>query len=93
MNSSPLLSELIVVREWLHDTAPTPQHPEATTGYWKFTKHNLLQSMRTGTGHRDGLVKEMDPDAVNREDGKSLAADDAVSENLALNHVVRLTRM
>jgi nuclear pore complex protein Nup107 len=77
MNASPLLTELIVVREWLQETAPAPQRPEATTGYWKFTKHGVMQALRTG--HRDGLVKEMDPDAVNRESGKGLATDDAVS--------------
>jgi hypothetical protein len=40
-----------------------------------------MQSLRTGTGHRDGLVKEMDPDAVNRDrdGGRGLAADDMVS--------------
>ncbi|KAJ6620333.1 107-domain-containing protein [Mycena sp. CBHHK59/15] len=76
MNASPLLSELIVVREWLQDTAPSPQHPEATTGYWKFTKHGVIQSLRMGGAPRDGLVKEMDPDAVNRGDGRMLAADD-----------------
>ncbi|KAF8884657.1 nuclear pore protein 84/107 [Infundibulicybe gibba] len=63
MNASPLLTELVVVREWLHDTAPSPQYPEATTGYWKFTKHSVMQSLRMGKTHRDGLVKEMDPDA------------------------------
>lgn len=68
-----------MVREWLHETAPQPQHPEAlaTTGYWKFTKHGIMQALRTGAG-RDGLVREMDPDAVNRETGRSLAADDSV---------------
>jgi hypothetical protein len=79
MNASPLLTELIVVREWLQETAPPPQRPEATTGYWKFTKHNVMQSLRTGMGHKDGLVKQMDPDAVNREGGRGLAADDTVS--------------
>ena len=78
MNSSPLLSELIFIREWLHETAPAPMHPEANTGYWKFTKHSVMQSIRMGNTHRDGLVKEMDPDAPNREEGRSLAADDAV---------------
>jgi nuclear pore complex protein Nup107 len=81
MNASPLLSELVVVREWLHETAPQPQHAEATTGYWKFTKHNVMQALRTGSG-RDGLVREMDPDSVNREEGRTLAADDAVSSSL-----------
>ncbi|KAK7060258.1 Nucleoporin nup84 [Paramarasmius palmivorus] len=77
MNSSPVLTELIVVREWLQETAPTPAHPEATTGYWKFTRHTVMQAMRTGASGRDGLVKELDPDAVNRDDGRGLAADDA----------------
>ncbi|KAJ7118836.1 nuclear pore protein 84/107 [Mycena epipterygia] len=76
MHASPLLSELVVVREWLQDTAPAPQHPEATTGYWKFTKHGVMQSLRMGGAPRGGLVKEMDPDAVNRGDGRMLAPDD-----------------
>lgn len=37
-----------------------------------------MQGLRTGAGARHGLVKEMDPDAVNRGDGRSLAADDSV---------------
>lgn len=78
MYASPLLSELVVVREWLHETAPQPHHSEATTGYWKFTKHGIMQAKRTGST-RDGLIKEMDPDAVNRE-GRTLAADDASYE-------------
>ncbi|KIO00919.1 hypothetical protein M404DRAFT_744982 [Pisolithus tinctorius Marx 270] len=80
MHASPLLSELVVVREWLHETASTVQHPEVTTGYWKFTKYNVMQGLRTGAGAREGLVREMDPDAVNRGDGKTLAADDAAFE-------------
>lgn len=79
MNASPLLTELIVVREWLQEIAPAPQRPEATTGYWKFTKHNVMQALRTGTGQRDGLVKEMDPDVVNRGGGRALSTDDTVS--------------
>ncbi|KAJ7695654.1 hypothetical protein B0H17DRAFT_1131279 [Mycena rosella] len=65
MHASPLLSELIIVREWLQDTAPPPPHPEATMGYWKFTKH----------GAAGGLVKEMDLDSVNCTDGQMLTAD------------------
>ncbi|KAF5320046.1 hypothetical protein D9611_010388 [Ephemerocybe angulata] len=80
LNSSRLLEELVVVREWLQDTAPTPPIPEATTGYWKFTKHNVLQGMRSGNTYRDGLVKELDPDAPNREEGRALASDDASYE-------------
>lgn len=82
MHSSPLLSELVVVREWLHDSAPSPAglDPGATNGYWRFTRNAVLQGKRTGkTGA--GLVEELDPDAVNRDevDEKGLAPDDAVS--------------
>ncbi|KAJ3988288.1 nuclear pore protein 84/107 [Lentinula detonsa] len=80
LNASPVLTELIVVREWLQETAPSPMQPEATTGYWKFTKHSIMQALRTGSGARTGLVKELDPDAVNRGDGCSLAADDSSYE-------------
>ncbi|KXN92482.1 hypothetical protein AN958_07429 [Leucoagaricus sp. SymC.cos] len=83
METSPLFSELVVVREWLQDTAPLPSPPEANTGYWKFTKHSVMQSLRTGN-NRDGLVREMDPDAVNREEGKTLASDDASYERSLL---------
>ncbi|KAG7444855.1 nuclear pore protein 84/107 [Guyanagaster necrorhizus] len=96
MNASPLLSELIVIREWLQETAPAPQHPEATTGYWTFTKHNVVQAARTAAGARGGLVKELDPDALNRGDGRALASDDANFEkNLtqALYSFVRAGRL
>ena len=80
MHSSRILFELVIVREWLHDTAPPPPNPEAATGYWKFTKYQLMQALRTGNRlQSDGLVREMDPDAANREEGRGLAADDAVS--------------
>jgi nuclear pore complex protein Nup107 len=83
MNASPVLTELVVVREWLQETAPQPSNPEAVTGYWRFTKHSIMQVLRTegvsAAGGRDGLVRHMDPDAPLREERKSLAADDAVS--------------
>ncbi|KAI5120989.1 hypothetical protein M0805_000450 [Coniferiporia weirii] len=79
MCHSPLLKELVIVREWLHDSAPAPHPPEATTGYWKFTRLRLQQAQRTGDRKEiDTLVSELDPDAGNREDnGKVLSADDA----------------
>ena len=89
MNASPLLSELVVVREWLQETAPPPQHPEATTGYWKFTKHNILQTRRSGKSV-PGLVETMDPDSVVREKGKALALDDAVSPDSSLKAEVSI---
>ncbi|EPQ52913.1 hypothetical protein GLOTRDRAFT_78934 [Gloeophyllum trabeum ATCC 11539] len=77
MQASALLSELVVVREWLHDTAPPPPPGEATAGYWRFTRHRLAQAMRTGSQRdQEGLVRFLDPDAGNREEGRSLAGDD-----------------
>jgi nuclear pore complex protein Nup107 len=79
MHSSRLFYELVIVREWLHDTAPPPPVPDAATGYWKFTKYQLMQALRTGNRMQsDGLVREMDPDAPNRDNTRGLAADDAV---------------
>jgi nuclear pore complex protein Nup107 len=76
MSASPLLTELVVVREWLQESSPLPQKPEATTGYWKFTKHGVMQSLRLGRS--TALVGELDPDAPSREEAKMLAAEDAV---------------
>ena len=82
MAASRTLSELVVVREWLHDTAPPPPRPDASTGYWRFTKHRVTQGRWTGNTGRaaENVVREMDPDAVVREAeiGRSLAGDDAV---------------
>ncbi|KAI0653097.1 nuclear pore protein 84/107 [Cubamyces menziesii] len=87
MHSSPLLSELVVVREWLHDSAPSPASidPGATNGYWRFTRNALLQGKRTGRMGA-GLVTELDPDAVNRDgvEEKGLAPDDAAYEKAVL---------
>lgn len=88
MAASRTLSELVVVREWLHDTAPPPPRPDASTGYWRFTKHRVTQGLWTGNTGRaaDSVVREMDPDSVVREAeaGRSLAADDAVRYDLPL---------
>ncbi|OBZ72749.1 hypothetical protein A0H81_06689 [Grifola frondosa] len=87
MHSSPLLSALVVVQEWLHDSAPLPSaYPlGATTGYWRFTRNAVLQGKRTGRPGA-GLVSEMDPDAINRDtsEGKGLAPDDASYDRILL---------
>ncbi|KAG2116585.1 uncharacterized protein F5147DRAFT_649059 [Suillus discolor] len=71
MNSAVLLTELVVVREWFHETAPRVQHPEAITGYWKFMKHILCRLYaQTQESIREGLVKELNPDAMNRKSEK-----------------------
>jgi hypothetical protein len=84
MAASRMLSELVVVREWLHDTAPPPPRPDVSMGYWRFTKHRVTQGRWTGNTGRaaENVVREMDPDAVVREAeiGRSLAGDDAVRD-------------
>jgi nuclear pore complex protein Nup107 len=92
MAASRTLSELVIVREWLHDTAPPPPRPDASTGYWRFTKHRVTQGRWTGNTGRtvENVVREMDPDAVVREAeiGRSLAGDDAVRAFLLLSFFV-----
>jgi len=99
MQSSRLLTELIVIREWLQDTAPPVQNPGATTGYLPATRHNAslakLISGRPGTNSA-ALVKELDPDVLNREDGSHYMADDASYEksvSQALYGYLRAGRM
>ena len=80
IHHSPILTELIITREWLQDTAPTPQPVESATAYWNFTRLSLLHAQRSGTtGSQANLVKELDPDAINREPAGVLAGEDSVS--------------
>jgi hypothetical protein len=55
--------------------------PDASTGYWRLTKHRVTQGRWTGNTGRtaENVVREMDPDAVVREAeiGRSLAGDDS----------------
>ncbi|KAH8091774.1 nuclear pore protein 84/107 [Cristinia sonorae] len=97
MHASPLLTELVVVREWLHEIALLDPGPGPATGYWKFTKYQIAQNARLGKGkQRDaGVVSEMDPDATSREGGV-LAADDATYDKAlaqALYAYVRAGRL
>ena len=87
MHASRLLTELIVVREWLHDTAPQPPAVDATTGYWKFTKHQVMQSLRM---NKPASLNSMDPDAINREEPGTLTPDDIVSGTRTIFCATRL---
>ncbi|TFY66386.1 hypothetical protein EVG20_g4703 [Dentipellis fragilis] len=77
--SSRTLTELVAVREWLHETAPNPALPEATTGYWKFTKHYIMQNLRRGKLDDDSVPSDLDPDAPQRT-CRDLAGDDESHE-------------
>ena len=73
---------------WWCTSGSAPAHPDASTGYWRFTKQRVTQGLCTGnTRHAaDILVREMDPNSVVRyaEIGRSLATNDAVSDGLCL---------
>ncbi|KAK7682153.1 hypothetical protein QCA50_014740 [Cerrena zonata] len=97
MGSSPFFTELVAVREWLHETAPyPPADPGPVTGYWKFTKYEVLQNKRLGKGKErepaGGYVLDLDPDAPNRGEGRSLAADDAVYDRALVQALYVLVR-
>ena len=79
---SPLLTKLVIVREWLHDTAAQPPIPEATTGYWSFTKHMLVQSQRMSTTPAAAIVDAFNPDATSKN-----GSDDAVSVTMYIKDV------
>lgn len=82
MVASRTLSEIVIVHEWLHDTASPPPRPDASTGYWRFTKHCVTQGRWTGnTGPAaEDVVREMNPDAVVRveEIGRILSGGDVI---------------
>jgi nuclear pore complex protein Nup107 len=79
IHHSPVLTEHIVTREWLQDTAPTPQTIESATAYWNFTRLNLLHAQTLGVARSQvNLVKELDPDMINREPSSMLETEDAV---------------
>ncbi|KAJ3474231.1 hypothetical protein NLI96_g12576 [Meripilus lineatus] len=106
LQSSTLLQELVVVREWLHETCVVPQSglgPGATTGYWTLTKNRIMQGVRmggSGTGvdggkgkEREGavLVSELDPDAPLR-DSKTLDTEDAAYDKALVQALYTLVR-
>ncbi|KIY49632.1 hypothetical protein FISHEDRAFT_40657 [Fistulina hepatica ATCC 64428] len=84
MKASPILCELIVIREWLQDTAPRPRMIEATSGYWSCTKHSMMQARRTDLPNNESLVEDLDPDATTRGKRRALASEDANYEKVLL---------
>lgn len=85
IHNSPVLTELVVTREWLQETAPSPQPVESASAYRNFTRLNILHNQRVGPmGRQANLVKELDPDVTIREASMTLAAEDAVRWELSL---------
>ena len=93
-----LLQAISFVRSLLLANPYTPicprlRRPDATTRYWRFTKHPQVQGRWTGNTGRavKNVVQEMDPDAVVREAESvcGLAGDDAVR---GADHLVSCSR-
>jgi nuclear pore complex protein Nup107 len=70
----------VLVREWLHDTAPPPRAPGAERGFRAMTRQTLAHARRMGGAPRgaDATVASLEPDAQNTQDGRALASEDAV---------------
>jgi nuclear pore complex protein Nup107 len=98
--ASPALSELSVVKDWLHSTAYSRLHPaEVRKGYLTYTKNKLKQALRTGGNKADlgSLVDTLDPDATNRKDSqgkrKNLDPEDAGYEKALLRSLWEYVRV
>ncbi|KAG8695544.1 Nucleoporin nup84, partial [Ceratobasidium sp. 423] len=75
----PLLRELFLVREWLHDTAPRYPHLPSSSSYRALTKHRVLHAKRGGGG---SFVSTLDPDAQGALDPDDAAAEKALARAL-----------
>lgn len=94
------LSELSIIRDWLHTIAyPSLQPAEIRRGYLPYTKNQLKQALRTNPEalNNDKLVRELDPDASNRTvaQGKRRAIDseDANYERALLRSLFEYVRV
>lgn len=94
------LSELSIVRDWLHTIAYSSLQPaEVRRGYLMYTKNQLKQTLRTNPDslNNDKLVRELDPDAPNRtiSQGKRRAIDseDANYERALLRSLFEYVRV
>ncbi|KAF8321303.1 hypothetical protein DL93DRAFT_2130809 [Clavulina sp. PMI_390] len=74
LETSPVLNELLIVRDWLQRTAPTQLETDTRKGYLRFTKIELLHQLRSSGGPSrtiarptvNSLTRELDPDATTR---------------------------
>ncbi|KAI4519168.1 hypothetical protein K525DRAFT_258749 [Schizophyllum commune Loenen D] len=90
--SSPMLRELVVIREWVQDFAPPPPRVEPTTGYLKGTKNALAQAARMGAALPEWRVQTLDPDATHHGDEKTLDPDDMNYEKALAQALYRYIR-
>ncbi|GAA6003664.1 hypothetical protein JCM10207_003535 [Rhodosporidiobolus poonsookiae] len=90
------LIELSAIRDWLHSIPSSLNPAEIRRGYLPYTKNKLKQLKRTGAKPPQGLVDELDPDAVLRaggaENGARLEGDDAAYERALLRSLYEYVR-
>ncbi|GAA5904143.1 hypothetical protein JCM6882_003958 [Rhodosporidiobolus microsporus] len=90
------LIELSAIRDWLHSIPSSLNPAEIRRGYLPYTKNKLKQLKRTGQRAPQGLVEELDPDALVRaggaEKGARLEADDAAYERALLRSLYEYVR-
>lgn len=93
--SNRALSDLAAIRDWLHNI-PSSLHPaEIRRGYYSYTKNTLKQIKRTGGSIPRTLVGQLDPDAHNREAGKTGAnweSEDASYESALVRSLFEYVR-
>ncbi|GAA6057632.1 hypothetical protein JCM3770_005005 [Rhodotorula araucariae] len=90
------LVELAAIRDWLH-SVPSSLHPaEIRRGYLPYTKNTLKHLRRTGQPHPQGLVHQLDPDALvrarARDDAARLESDDAAYERALVRSLYEYVR-
>lgn len=70
------------IRDWLHSIPSSLNPAEIRRGYLPYTKNKLKQLRRTGAKPPQGLIEQLDPDALVRaraaDEGARLESDDAV---------------
>ncbi|KAL1742723.1 nuclear pore protein 84/107 [Schizophyllum fasciatum] len=90
--ASPMLRELVVIREWVQDFAPPPPRPSPNTGYLRGTKNALAQAARMGAPPPEWRVSTLDPDATHHGDEKTLDPDDMNYEKALAQALYRYIR-
>lgn len=93
IEQSTRLTELSILRDWLH-AIPTPLNTaEIRRGYRPYTKAKLKQARRTGQANAPkGLVQHLDPDADLRAQGESFDTDDVTYDRALLRSLFAYVR-
>ncbi|GAA6058971.1 hypothetical protein JCM10212_001681 [Sporobolomyces blumeae] len=90
------LIELSAIRDWLHAIPSALSPAEVRRGYLPYTKNKVKQLKRTGAKAPQGLVEDLDPDALLRaggaQEGARLEPDDAAYERALVRTLYEYVR-